>query len=167
MLVSIPMGLIAYFAMIFLGSPFSMVVSDHFSKIIWVRKKLGPLWIRIRKTKKKGEQRKIIQKNLFCKNLSSRPFFIHISENWWRPHLVEIIQYLNSYKKELNVHNSTTHGLRTPIEAFFHWNPELVGFGRQILGHLMYFRPNYHHPFWYSECIVHVFHCSTIISTKK
>ena len=24
------------------------------------------------------------------------------------------------------------HGLRTPNEAFFHWNPELLGLGRQI-----------------------------------
>ena len=30
-----------------------------------------------------------------------------------------------------------------------------------------YFRPNYQHPFWYSEFLVHVFHYSTIISTKK
>ena len=38
------------------------------------------------------------------------------------------------------------HGLRTPNEAFFHWNPELLGLGRQIrqkiLGYLGYFRPN-------------------------
>ena len=30
----------------------------------------------------------------------------------------------------------------------------------------MYFRPNYQHPFWY-EYLVHVFHYSTNISTKK
>ena len=35
------------------------------------------------------------------------------------------------------------------------------------MGHLGYFWPNYEHPFWYSESLVHVFHYSTIISTKK
>ena len=34
------------------------------------------------------------------------------------------------------------------------------------MGHLGYFRPNYQHPFWYSESLVHVFQKSTIISTK-
>ena len=38
--------------------------------------------------------------------------------------------------------------------------------GRQILGHLGYFRPNYQQPLWYSEFLVHAFHYSTIISTK-
>ena len=28
--------------------------------------------------------------------------------------------------------NSCIHGLRMPNEAFFHWNPELLGWGRQI-----------------------------------
>ena len=27
----------------------------------------------------------------------------------------------------------TVHGLRTPNEAFFHWNPELLGLGRKIM----------------------------------
>ena len=30
-----------------------------------------------------------------------------------------------------------------------------------------YFWPNYQHPFWYCESLIHVFHCSTIISTKN
>jgi hypothetical protein len=30
------------------------------------------------------------------------------------------------------LHYGATHGLRTPNEAFFHWNPELLGLGRQI-----------------------------------
>ena len=30
------------------------------------------------------------------------------------------------------MHYPPTHGLRTPNEAFFHWNPELLGLGRQI-----------------------------------
>ena len=30
-----------------------------------------------------------------------------------------------------------------------------------------YFQPNYQHPFRYSESLVHVFHYSTIISTKS
>ena len=45
------------------------------------------------------------------------------------------------------------HGLRTPNEAFFHRNPELLGlcrqFGQLILWDLGYFRPIYQHPFWY------------------
>ena len=58
-------------------------------------------------------------------------------------------------------------GLRTSNEAFFHWNPELLGLGRQIgqinsgaFGSI--FRLNYEYPFWYSESLVHVFHYSTI-----
>ena len=34
-------------------------------------------------------------------------------------------------------------------------------------GIFRYFRPNYQQPFWYSESLVHVFHYSTIISTKN
>jgi hypothetical protein len=33
--------------------------------------------------------------------------------------------------------------------------------------YLPYFRPNYQLPVWYREFLVHVFHYSTIISTKK
>ena len=62
------------------------------------------------------------------------------------------------------------HGLWTPNEAFFHWNPKLLGLGRQIgqinFGHLGYFWL-YQHPFWYSESFDHVFHYSTIISSKN
>jgi hypothetical protein len=62
------------------------------------------------------------------------------------------------------------YGLQTPNEAFFYWNPELVGLGRLIRqinsGAFWYFQPKYQHPFWYSESLVHVFHYSTIISTK-
>jgi hypothetical protein len=36
-----------------------------------------------------------------------------------------------------------------PNEAFFQKNPELLGLGRHILGHLGYFWPNYQHPSWY------------------
>ena len=35
--------------------------------------------------------------------------------------------------------------LRTPDEAFFQWYPKLLGLGRNILGHLGYFRPIYQH----------------------
>ena len=56
---------------------------------------------------------------------------------------------------DLKAIHDLTHQLRTPIEAFFHRNPELLSLGRQIgqtnswvFG---YFRPNYQHPFWYSE----------------
>ena len=50
------------------------------------------------------------------------------------------------------------------IRNFWAWADKL---GRYILGHLGYFGPNYQHPFWYSESLVHVFHYSTIISTKN
>jgi hypothetical protein len=32
---------------------------------------------------------------------------------------------------------------------------EFQNLGRQILGHLGYFRPNYQHLFWYSESLVY------------
>ena len=39
-----------------------------------------------------------------------------------------------------------------------------LSLGRQILGHMGYFRLNYQHPFWYSDSLVHAFNYSTIIS---
>ena len=54
-----------------------------------------------------------------------------------------------------------------PMKPFSHWNPELWGLGRQILGHFGYFRPNYQHQFWYSESLLHIFNYSTIISSKN
>ena len=64
-------------------------------------------------------------------------------------------------------------GLRTPNEAFFHCNPELLGLGR-LIGQISsgafgvgIFGKNYEHPFWYSESLAHVFHYSTNISTKE
>ena len=55
---------------------------------------------------------------------------------------------------------STDYG--RPMKPFFHWNPELLGLGRQIgkinSGAFGVFRPNHQHPFWYSESLVHVFH---------
>ena len=50
------------------------------------------------------------------------------------------------------------------IQNIWAWADKL---GRLIVGHLGYFRPYYQHPFWYSESIAHVFHYSTIISTKN
>ena len=50
------------------------------------------------------------------------------------------------------------------IQKFWAWADKL---GRQILGHLGYFRPSYQYLFWYSESLVYVFHYSTIISTQK
>ena len=46
------------------------------------------------------------------------------------------------------------HGLRTPNEAFFHWNRKLLGLGRQI-GQMNFwafgvFSADYQHQFWYS-----------------
>jgi hypothetical protein len=67
--------------------------------------------------------------------------------------------------------NTWEHWLQTPNEAFFHWNPELLGFGRQTRqinsGVFWGILSDFQHPFWYSESLVHVFHYSTIISTKK
>jgi hypothetical protein len=63
-----------------------------------------------------------------------------------------------------------THGLRTPKEAFFHQNQELLGLGRQIgqinCGEFGVFSA-YQCSFWYCESLVHVFHYSIIISTKS
>ena len=33
---------------------------------------------------------------------------------------------------DVTIGNARVHGLRTPNEAFFHWNPELLGLSRQI-----------------------------------
>ena len=67
--------------------------------------------------------------------------------------------------------NYLYHGLRTPRESFF---SKILNFwawadilGRKFLRHLGYFQPDYQHPFWYGEFLVHVFHYSTIISTKN
>ena len=50
------------------------------------------------------------------------------------------------------------------IQNFWAWEDKQ---GKQIMWRLGYFRPNYQHPFWYSESLAHVFHYSIIISTKK
>ena len=50
------------------------------------------------------------------------------------------------------------------IPNFWAWTDKL---GRSILGNLGYFWPNYQHTFWYCESLAHVFHYSTIISTKN
>ena len=71
-------------------------------------------------------------------------------------------------RETTKINGKSNHGLRTPDEAFFHRNPEIFGSDRQIgqinSGAFGVFSPNYQHPFWYSESIVHVFHYSTIIS---
>ena len=65
------------------------------------------------------------------------------------------------------------HGLRTPNEAFFHWNPEFLGLGRQIgqinSGAFGVFSDKLSASILVqcSESLVHVFHYSTIISTKN
>ena len=62
----------------------------------------------------------------------------------------------------------SSHGLRTPRESFFSnfwaWADIL---GWNILRHLGYFRPDYQHPLWYCEFLVHVFNYLTIISSKN
>ena len=50
------------------------------------------------------------------------------------------------------------------IQNFWAWSGKL---GKQFGGHLGYFQTIHQRPFWYSESVVHVFHYSTIISTKK
>ena len=63
----------------------------------------------------------------------------------------------------------THHVLRTPNEAFFHWNAELLGLGRQIWhinsGAFGVFLAELSAPIWVQW--VHVFHYSTFISTKN
>ncbi len=52
----------------------------------------------------------------------SRPRFLEIKVQIKRP----------TIKWSTTVNNTLGHGLWTPNEAFFHWNPELLGLGRQI-----------------------------------
>ena len=67
--------------------------------------------------------------------------------------------------------NMQEHGLRTPNEAFFHSNPELWAWADKFWGIIGVFLAKlhmiYHQPFWYSEFLIHVFHYSAIIFTKK
>ena len=49
----------------------------------------------------------------------SRNFFFRSPPIYWR--LLRLIIFVH-----------LAHGLRTPNEAFFHWNPKLLGLGRQI-----------------------------------
>ena len=62
------------------------------------------------------------------------------------------------------------HGLRTPrqrfvskISNFWAWADTL---GWIFLRHLGYFRPDYLHPFWYSDFLVHVFHIQPLFLQK-
>ena len=65
--------------------------------------------------------------------------------------------YVNIPAEATSPENGWHHGLRTPNEAFFHWNPELLGLGRQI-GQInsgafgVFFRPNYQHPVQWVPC---------------
>ena len=42
------------------------------------------------------------------------------------------ISFAKNPVKQKPSHYHSWHGLRTPNEAFFYWNPELLGFGRQF-----------------------------------
>ena len=61
---------------------------------------------------------------------------------------------------------------RTAYEAFFHRNPKPLGLGRQS-GQIsfwaieIFFERFISTQFWYCESLVHVFHLSTITSTKN
>ena len=46
------------------------------------------------------------------------------------PKVIDTLQWYNFVCSFLS--NRFIHGLRTPNEAFFHWNPKLLGLGRQI-----------------------------------
>ena len=76
---------------------------------------------------------------------------------------VYILQFKNYY---------FNHGLRTPNEAFFFSSKfQTFGLGLTIWADKVWgiwgiFQKLYQHPFWYCESLVHVFHQSTIISTK-
>ena len=62
--------------------------------------------------------------------------------------------------------NSTGYG--HPKRAFLNFWAWADILGKNFLRHLVYFRPNYQHLFWqHCESLVHVFHYSTIISTKN
>ena len=78
----------------------------------------------------------------------------------WKPKLGTVM-----WAKKVNF----SHGLRTPNKACFHWNPELLGLGRQIgqknFGAFGVFSADLSTNI--GEFLVHVFHYSTLISTKN
>ena len=75
------------------------------------------------------------------------------------------ISFARNPVKQKPSHYHSWHGLRTPNEAFFIKIQNFWAWADK-LGHLGCFRPNYQHPFWYSESLVHgFFHYATIIST--
>ena len=79
-----------------------------------------------------------------------------------------ILVLLNTQWKSSWYHQ--IHRLRTRRESLF-LNLELLGLGRhfglKFFKAFGYFRLGYQHPFLYCEFLVHVFHYSTIISTKN
>ena len=95
---------------------------------------------------------------IFCLNILNTPKPFPILR-------MSLLQGVFLTKTTETVVDHQKHWLRTPNEAFFHWNPELLDLGRYILRPLGYFWPNYQHPFWYSQSLTlaHVFHYSTII----
>ena len=77
--------------------------------------------------------------NHICSEIKKNCYWNTISiRNWTGKHL---LMHFSTMRM-----NGRMHGLRTPNEAFIHWNPKL---GRWIVGHLGFVRPNYQHPFWY------------------
>jgi hypothetical protein len=71
-----------------------------------------------------------------------------------------------THKKEF----SMDHGLRTPRKSLF-LKSRTFGLGQTFWAKIFeafgLFRLDYQHPFWYCDLLIHVFHFSTIIFTKK
>jgi hypothetical protein len=54
-----------------------------------------------------------------------------------------------------------------PMKPFFIEIPKVWAWADKFWGIFGIFRPNYQHPFWYRESLVHIFYHSPIISTKN
>ena len=104
----------------------------------------------------------LVPKELYNSNFIL-PYLISlfVTSNFVLPYLISLFVFLLCIFPQSNFNISTDYG--RPMKPFFieiqncwAWADKLA-FG--------VFCPNYQHPFWYSES--HVFHYSTIISTKN
>ena len=156
------------------------IISNLYLQILWIRRKSVRKLIRI------------LKNNLVVCNNSLNYLFSSYSFLYRKKPLIYIAgdnKKTYSLKVQKSFSSQKVHSIipiawekRYPCAIFvprttdsqrelFFKNLELLGLGRHfgvnVLMHLGYFRPDYQHPFWYCEFLVHIFQYSTIISTKN
>ena len=96
-----------------------------------------------------------------CRNKENK--YVWIARKKMRTSLVLMLVFLHVHIKTRTT-DAQWNIFFIEIPKFWAWADK---FGRNVLGHLGYFRMNYQHPIWYSESFVHIFHYSTLYPHPK